>query len=559
MTDRAHLPARRREVRVLEPTAPSVAPMTSMVAAASRLTNRQIRRSGATGGHQDESWTMYDQVGELRFVANALASAASRAMLFAARMPAGDDQPEPLSDEDRAPGDTEAIRLAGLIGSNVVQRAELVRRMVLHLFVPGDSYLVGLPPGVLGGGPAVDDPADAVGPDGEHELDLESLTWHVFSTSELTLRPGTVVLNLGDGSPIELDEDLVYLVRVWRPHPRRWWEPDSPVRSNLPVLRELVGLTKHVGASIDSRLAGAGLLVLGQSVEVVGAAVDPETGAETPVNDFVDALTEAMVQPLENRDSAAALVPLVIKVPDDVVDKVQHITFATPFDEQAKELRDEAIRRLALGLDAPPEVLLGLGSTNHWSAWQIDEATTKTHIEPLLGLVCDALTTQFLWPALEAAGVDNFREFILWYDTAPLTMRPNRPTEATEGHDRGLLSDEAWRRYLGFDESDAPEPSELDQAVELVLNITKGAPNLVAQDPSVIATLLGIFSDLLAGNDPQVVAAPDAPAGEPSGSGRDLPDTQGEPPALAAALSRVARNHRTRRLAEARMNGQADG
>jgi hypothetical protein len=40
-------------------------------------------------------------------------------------------------------------------------------------------------------------------------------------------------------------------------------------------------------------------------------------------------------------------------------------------------LRREAVERLAIGLDMPPEVLLGLGDSNHWSAWQVDEQTWK--------------------------------------------------------------------------------------------------------------------------------------------------------------------------------------
>jgi len=519
-----HLPARPPRA------APqSVTPLASMVASAKRISSREMKRTWASRW-QDEAWAMHDEVGELRFVANSLAAAASRARLFGAMVMPGDAEPSPIDpddEDDRPDADAlEASRIVSALGRNALGRSELIRRAFLNLFMPGDCYLVGLPPGVLHDeGPSELPPELALPVTGGPSL--EDLTWQVMSVSEVQLRQDRVVLNVGDGSPIELPEDECLVIRVWRSHPRQWWQADSPVRSNLPVLRELVGLTKHVSATIDSRLAGAGLLVLPQSVEVAGAPLDPETAAEQPVSDFVDALLEAMVQPLENRDSAAAIVPLTIKVPDEVVDKVQHIRFDTPFDESAKDLRDEAIRRLALGLDAPAEVLLGLGGTNHWSAWQIDEATTKTHIEPGLALLCDALTTQYLWPALKEAGVDNPERFVVWFDTVELTMRPNRSGEALSLHERGALSDDALRRETGFGEEDAPDQAN-SAAVEAVLTIARNAPQVVAENPAIVSVLLGVFEQLLSGTlDPAEVEVPAAPA-DPSGNG--LPDTRGVVP-----------------------------
>src|SRR3546814_19565748 len=80
-------------------------------------------------------------------------------------------------------------------------------------------------------------------------------------------------------------------------------------------------------------------------------------------------------------------------------------TFHTPFDEETRELREEAIRRLALGQDAPPELLLGVGNMNHWGAWLVQADTINTHVEPPLARFCDAATTQFLRPVLEARGI----------------------------------------------------------------------------------------------------------------------------------------------------------
>ena len=540
---RDHLPRRpspRRSAQVMTRPKPEGGPqpLESLVASARRLKGRNVSRSTAARW-QDEAWAMYDEVGELRFVANALASASSKARVFAATVEPGDadpqaihaDEPDLEADERPTADDLFASETVAALARNVLGRAEMIRRVVLHLFVPGDGYLVGLPPGILDlAGPEDEppEPGEQIGPEGGPEL--SDLSWHSLSVSEVRLSNGKVRLNIGDGAPVDVDEDRCVVVRVWRPHPRRWWEADSPVRSNLSVLRELVGLTKHVGATIDSRLAGAGLLIIGQSVEVVGAAHDPETGTEKPPADFVDALLDAMATAIEDRDSAAAIVPLTIKVPDDVVDKVRHISFATPFDEHAKELRDEAIRRLALGLDAPPEVLLGLGATNHWSAWQIDEATAKIHIDPVLALLCDALTTQYLWPALKEAGVKEPKRYVVWFDSSDLTMRPNRTAEATEGVRMGLVSDEAWRREAGFDENDAPEQPDVDAAVQTALAMVEQAPSLVA-DPGLLELVRQIREVL--GGESSAPISPEDPPADPPDSGTDLPDTRDTPPTFS--------------------------
>src|SRR5690606_14077388 len=101
---------------------------------------------------------------------------------------------------------------------------------------------------------------------------------------------------------------------------------------------------------------------------------------------FTDALIEAMLTPISDRSSAAAQVPLVVTVPSDgdrpVSDMMHHMSFDTPLDTSLQPLRDEAIRRLALGQDAPPELLLGTGGMNHWGAWLVREDVVTTHLEP---------------------------------------------------------------------------------------------------------------------------------------------------------------------------------
>ncbi|HEY4457927.1 MAG TPA: hypothetical protein VGN81_26665, partial [Pseudonocardiaceae bacterium] len=155
----------------------------------------------------------------------------------------------------------------------------------------------------------------------------------------------------------------------------------------------------------------------------------------------------------------SAMVPIVLTVPDELIGKVgELIHFWTDLDQHAIELRDEAIRRFALGMDLPPEIVLGMArsgaSANHWTSWQIEESSIKVHAEPLLELITNAITLGYLTPA---TGDPND---VVTYDTTALKLRPDRSKEALELYDRGTIDAEALRRENGFDETDVPDEQE---------------------------------------------------------------------------------------------------
>lgn len=510
-------------------------PMESMVAAASVITSKTIKRD-LHESWQAEAWDMYDEVGELRFVANAVAGAMSHARLFVGRLGEGDRN---------EPGEVEAgtpVDIFRQLGGGPTGKSELLRRLAIQMFVPGDGWIVGLPPDALEAEQGRIDPGAGLTPEGD--LRLSDLVWHVFSVTEVKFKSGEIEIDLGGNEKRTIPEDRCYAVRVWRPHPRRWWTADSPVRSNLPILRELIGLTKHIGASIDSRLAGAGMLVLPESVTVMGGIAESSQEDDDPeVDPVLAALMDAMITPIKNRDSAAAVVPILLKASDEAAAAIGQnslIRFSTPFDERSKDLRDEAIRRLALGLDTTPEMLLGMGATNHWSAWLLDEINAKIHIEPVLSMICDALTTGFLRPALEEAGVLDADSYVVWWDLSDLTLRPDRSGEAQALHDRGVISAEALRRANGFDESDAPpadaDGPEMDVAVKTALELVVAAPSLIGQPglPAIVAQIREILTP--AGEASQSPLSPaDIPPTQPpaettGGAPGGTPDTQGDIP-----------------------------
>lgn len=477
-----------------------------LVASARRLTqndskNRNERAVASAGkplAWQEEAWETFDLVGELSFVVNTLAGRLAQAALYVGKTSPEDS---PGSAPERAESN-EVQRVLDMIGGGPVGMSQILFRSAVNLSVPGELWIVGIPPEKIPGTPehvaatssklspqllATVNRESVIGSEESLTYDaLERLQWRALSMDEISVdAQGAVKIILEDGSTVESENgDDLYMIRVWRPHPRRAWEASSPVKSNLPVLRELIGLTMHVSAQIDSRLAGAGLLVVSTeaSASLKRAAGLPESSPEDPL---LDALLEAMMTPIKDRSSASAVVPLVVTVPASEVDHVKHLEFSGALDKEAKNLRDETIRRLSLGLDAPPELLLGVGGMNHWGAWLVQEDVVKAHLEPPLGIICDALTTEFLRPVLESQGMspEDAREYVVWYDVDHLIERPNKAQDAKDLYALGLVDEKTVREASGFEEDNAPEKiatEQLDPAVDLAMKLVQGAPSLLS-------------------------------------------------------------------------------
>lgn len=466
-------------------------PMGSLVAAGKRLTKKNISRVGNSTGKnaswQEDAWDMYDLVGEQRFLATTLANRMAQARFYVGKLP--DDPTEgivPLKDGPPVEVFSSMVGKGGHF-------TQMVQRIGLNLFIPGDGYIIGYPED---GVPEVDEDevTQYIRPEGEPEpddpwagIDLDTLEWRMLSTSEVSIdnQSGEITLaGAGDKEKKKFSPDDVVLIRIWRPHPRYWWQADSPTRSSLPVLRELVGLTMHISAQVDSRLASAGVWPIPQSADSALRAASGATGEED-ISPLAETLMDAMLTAIQDRSSASALVPIMPVVPDESIQYFQPpIMFGGPLDQEARALRDEAIRRLALGQDCPPELLLGVSGMNHWGAWLVREDVVTTHLEPPLALICDAITTQFLWPVLEVQGVTDFQSYAVWYDVDHLIQRPNKAQDAKDAHAAGAINDTAFRDALGFDETDAPQVDPTDPAVALALDMLRGAPSL-AQQPGI--------------------------------------------------------------------------
>ena len=465
--------------KVLEPspdlgTASTSSTPSALTAATFHLTAADQRMWGmfpfGDEGWQTELWRLYDLIGEFRFAANWVGSACSRVRIYVAEV----DENGRVQQETEDP---EIAALADVIFGGPTQKAEAIRSIGIDLTVTGECYILGF--------------------DGGHEPD----EWYVVSGSQLRRRMGGYDWRPSQlpRRPITPGRDLV--IRLWTPHPRDNWIADSPGRGAMQVLVELERLTRFVFAQIDSRLANAGVLAIPNDLDFPDDGTST-TAAEAFVNRWVQAASASM----EGHGTAAGVVPNVIEVPTDALGKLQYLELTSQLSAQAQSLRTEAIRRLALSMDMPPEVLLGAGDTNHWQMWFVQESGIKVHVEPTMTRICEGLTRSWLSRALMFLGKDPKR-YTFWFDTAPLTVRPERLGDAIRMYDLKLVSGDAVRLAGDAAISDAPSEDELAR---------RNMWELVLRDPSLflepgVRDVLGVQVDIA----PPLMLDPSTPPAPP--------------------------------------------
>jgi hypothetical protein len=201
---------------------------------------------------------------------------------------------------------------------------------------------------------------------------------------------------------------------------------------------------------------------------------------------FMLTLADAMLTPISDPGSPSAVIPVAVTAPADSIDKARLMHFWSELDGKALEMRQAALSRFADGMDLPREQIMGMSSNSgtgggnsngvsHWGAWQIEESTIKFHIEPMLQLVCNALTIGYLRPLMDEENTDEF----ITYDTARLRLRPDRSKEAIELWDRMVISTEAMLREVGFNIKDAADDKEVRQRILMKLASGSATPEQV--------------------------------------------------------------------------------
>ena len=421
------------------PTAePHASQPQAVTAAAAPISSPRTELVRTPDTWQEEAWAFYDDLGEFRYAVEWEARMLSRVRFYAAKLEPGEDEPV------RADAGT-AVDLMTQFAGGPAGQAAIVENLATQLAVPGEGYII------------VEN-IDGIERWSVRSIDeVRAAHKHFEVLDENNPRTGTAGWR-------ELAPDSLNPLRVWRPNKRYHHLADSPARAARTTMRELELVNRHIVAQYLSRLASAGVVIFPDEVtfpvrEEFADAPDP----------FVEEWIENARTAISTPGTAAAVVPMPIKVPAEYVDKIAHIDFTLKIDDKIIEKRDSAIKRLASQLNVPPEVLLGMSDLNHWNAWISDENNLKVNTAPDAELISGALTTGYLQPRLKASGVEDWASWVVWYDMSELTLRPDRSADAVLLYDRLEINGDALRRETGFNEADKPSDNELEEQALRVL------------------------------------------------------------------------------------------
>ncbi len=485
----------------------------------------RARRSSTVHQWQTEAWEYYDAIGEIKYAFNLVGSVVSRIRLYAAIVEDPSETPIPIKDSDKVDPDLAAAaeRALARLDSAFGGQAGLLRDAALNLLVAGECYLVQMPERKGHGIPE---------------------SWDIRSVDELKLGDRNQYLiiprrDVQGGGAIAIPTDA-FVGRIWRSHPRYTDEPDSSLKGLLDLCSELLLLNRTFRATARSRL-NAGAMYLPDGLSVSSAPEsdyqfedEVDITAPTPEeeeDEFEEQLVDAMTTPISDEASASAVVPLIIRGPAELGDKIKLFKFERSFDEALINRADRVLERILQGLDVPKDIVTGLANVKYSNAMQIDESLYKAHIEPLMLLIVDALTIVYLRPYLKSIGYDPVEvdKLVIWYDPSAVATRNDRAADADAGFDKMAVSYDTWRRAHGFSDADAPTSTEL----ALRMMVDKGMVT-----PDLTEALLRVFAPeaMAAATGAQQAnsAAPLTPEIQEALSGQPAAPAEGEEaPALA--------------------------
>lgn len=484
---------------------------------------------------QVEAYRQINICGEARYAANLFASLAGRAEI-------GVSEPNSLTRKAVWVESGPEVDAFADIVPTVRERSKLIRDYMLHRVVAGECYLVArrqldTDPEYAGGITDEDLMSlDALDPNFDPtalpDSTDDTFVWEIVAVTELQKVGETWKLRHDNNNYVELADDEP-AIRMWNPDPENRREAWSPFRSLLPTLREIEWLTKHIFTQVRSRLMSSGVWFMPNNITFPPPPPDAVEGGADAIammneaEQFMLSLAHSSMSLLDDEEVAFPSIVMADPLALAQVDQQKLIQFWSEIDDKAMILRSDAVRRFALGMDLPPEQVLGssglavtgaagsAGSVNHWGVWAQEEQTISSHVEPALDDFVGTLTTAVLRKAVPDT------DKVIAYDTATLRLRQDRSKEALEWYDRGILKAEVALRETGFD----PESDIMDSAEHkmwLLNRITSGSAT--PEQIQAALTLLGVPLPMPA------LPAPDATDGT-DGTAPQISDN-GLPPSL---------------------------
>lgn len=436
---------------------------------------------------QHDAWGYYDAIGEIKYGFGMLASVLSRVRLFPSLNLDPDSVPistvnyrrrrTELTDQENAEEVEQELKAPESITDEVMDYMEelienlssgpggmssFLRSYTLNMAVPGECYLV--------------------------EIKGE---WSIKSSSEIVVDAGGQVLlrrqrvlggaNASGGSVTSNGStvgDVVLpkttpLIRIWREHPRYSLEPESSMLGLREACDELLTLQRMIRAVARSSM-NAGVLFIPDSLRAAGSTIAEDIATDEELSEeLIATLYDNFVAPITDETNAASVVPTILTGPGAAGKEIQYIEINRKVDQFLTERCDRALERVLQGIDMPKDFVTGMANVRYTNAKNIDESLYKSHIEPMVLMLVDALNVGYFRPMLrkkfsktQLSDRDLRKYLTVWYDPSEIVTRADPAESADKGFDKFALSADAWRAAHGFADTDAP--SELEQAVRML-------------------------------------------------------------------------------------------
>lgn len=433
---------------------------------------------------QHDAWGYYDAIGEIKYGFGMLASVLSRVRLLPALNLDPDSPPistvnyrrrrTELTDKENLEEVDQELKAPDSISDDVMDYMEellenlatgpggissFLRSYTLNMAVPGECYLV--------------------------EIKGE---WSIKSSSEIIVDAGGQVLlrrqRVGGASGGSVSSngstvgDVVLprntqLIRIWREHPRYSLEPESSMLGLREACDELLTLQRMIRAVARSAM-NAGILYVPDDLRAAGSTIAEDVATEEELSEeLIATLYDNFVAPITDETNAASVVPTILTGPTDAGKGIRYIEINRSVDRFLTERCDRALDRVLQGIDMPKDFVTGMANVRYTNAKNIDESLYKSHIEPMVLMLVDALNVGYFRPMLrkkfskaQLSDRDLRKYLTVWYDPSEIVTRADPAESADKGFDKFALSADAWRAAHGFSDTDAP--SELEQAIRML-------------------------------------------------------------------------------------------
>lgn len=423
---------------------------------------RARKQLGKRQPWQEQCWTYFDVVPEVKTSTWMLGNAVARVRLVIAAQPRTQGG-APILASDPESGlppafvqacEDDLARLRGPLGG----QAEILREIEMNVKVAGECYLVGW--GAI---------EPSVSPLGA-PIEGRPESWDVRSISEVVVKgSGDAATYIVRDDPtdkgVELNRDTDTIVRIWRRHPRWSNLADCELNGVRGECEALV--TLHAELLADSRSRhNAGIITLPNELSFGAPPDEGEDGGDSADADpLMDELSEVFSDPVDDPLEPGAVAPAGLRGPAEFLkpDVLRWMDLGRKPSSELDNRITARVVRLARGLGLPVEKVMGHQGTTFANAAQVDEDEFTDWVEPDVQLIVDALTVGFMRPNMLDAGwpAELVEQVMVWYDPADAIRDPDMGDAADKAWDRNEISGEGYRKLRGIPDDMAPEPLEL--------------------------------------------------------------------------------------------------